>query len=51
MKLNLHERSQVIGDFPNHRIIELLNYVFQMNVSMNKGGLFVSAKSMRFAKG
>ena len=49
MKSNLHMREIKLSEISQS--IELLNYVFQMNVSMNKNRLFVSAKSTQFDEG
>ncbi|MGX9134928.1 GNAT family N-acetyltransferase [Rummeliibacillus sp. JY-2-4R] len=49
MKSNLHMREIKLSEISQS--IELLNYVFQMNVSMNKDRLFVSAKSTQFDEG
>ena len=49
MKSNLHMREIKLSEISQS--IELLNYVFQMNVSMNKNRLFVSTKSTQFHEG
>lgn len=49
MKSNLHMRE--IKQTEIKQSIELLNYVFQMNLSINKDRLFVSAKSTQFDEG
>ncbi|WP_102691542.1 GNAT family N-acetyltransferase [Rummeliibacillus pycnus] len=49
MKSNLHMRE--IKQTEISQSIELLNYVFQVNLSINKDRLFVSAKSTQFDEG
>lgn len=49
MKSNLHMREIKQTEIPQS--IELLNYVFQVNLSINKDRMFVSAKSTQFDEG